>query len=242
VFAWEGTLGTGLFSTGLAAINSALKDYYKPIVDSYPDAVWHYNSQKKFNPVGFLDDIKEVKNIALTPEPDFPCCFPRIVFLGYSWGGLSAALAVKKLSEEPEPTKRIIIDAVFTIDPVVAPAGLPGQWWKSTAWAEDASKFNNFCEWESHFQTVDKKSLVSVVPALRSIKGDTITGASNVNENALYPAGGPFNPDIAHITLPQRAKVRNAFKDMLALFFTVKGIRRTECCGIAADCPVRPCL
>ncbi len=123
VFAWEGTLGTGLkILPGLPpifAINSALKNFYKPIVDSYPDAVWHYTSQKTFNPFGFSRDIQEVKKVALNPEPDYPCCFPRIVFIGYSWGGRSAALAVKKLSEEPDPTHRIIIDAVFAIDPVL---------------------------------------------------------------------------------------------------------------------------
>jgi RHS repeat-associated protein len=244
VFAFEGTLGTGLLGTRILSINNVLATEFKPIVDQYsPLAEWHYFSQDHFDPVGFEAHALNIEITAKRRERDFPCCYPRIVILGYSWGGNTAADMVKRLARGLV-RKPVVVDAVFTIDPVF------GRYWASTT-AFDASNLGNYCRWDNYYQTVDTNSLLvgllaGIPPKHRTnIYGDQIRGADNHLMNGEFsdvPGSRTIrDPRIAHVGLPRLPVVKNAFRNMLRDYFTTLGIRRMDCCS-PGTCPVPLCL
>ena len=104
----------------------------------------------------------EIIDIAKTPESDNYCqiCFPRIVLIGYSWGGATATKVAATI-QHLEPTLKL--DLVFTIDPVL---GNPND---STVFGHIdvvIPRFprppnrvrivpNNFCDnWHNYFQKI----------------------------------------------------------------------------------------
>ena len=239
VFAWEGFFGTGLLGKGwIFPINAQIKKHYKPIVDKLKDKEWHYWAQRKFDARRFTDKIK-IESVARKKIPvDCSFCYHRIILLGYSFGGATCAEMVQRLSKNKDRKKRIVVDGVFTIDPVWL------KWWTSTSWPKKkgtVKDFDNFCEWENHYQTVDTNSLAAIkilIKKHRAIKGDEITGAANTLHNNDLNANAKA---YGHIYVAELKNVTKAFETMVTKYDKPNSMR-TQCCGSAkAICPVPKC-
>jgi RHS repeat-associated protein len=209
---------------------TTLKDVFEPVVTGYKNAVWHYYEHVH----GFhvLQDaiIEEIIQIATTPEPEEgPCCVPRIVLLGHSFGGASVAEIVRRMTKRrnravptaflpdlEEGSPLLLIDAVFTLDPVFARLvfGQFGAVDRTDTWPFDAADLENWCYWYSAYQSLDTKSAGPI-----GIKGDIIRGVTDLMEfndpGPFFDQFGPNGPDKAHGNLVRLHAVAQAFKDVL---------------------------
>src|SRR5579872_1647660 len=191
-----------------------LEKYYEPIADRYPKVTWHQYFEIVWDPFGRGKIGRQVEILAKTREVGCHCCYPRIVTIGYSWGGNSVFQVLEWLANNLK--EQIKIDAVLTIDPVFDNP--------STSVAV-AANFKNYCSWTSFYQTTDTNTLnLGKVFGRKPIVGDPIGGATNSNITDL-------GPDLAHLKIAADSRPINTFDSILNDFLRGSGPPRRSARG-----------
>ncbi len=220
IFGWEGA-GANI---GLAY--KPIEHVYKVISESIlgDEVDVTVTGQKNLNGIAIIATAKKIIKRAKEAEGDEDCpCYPRVVLIGYSWGGATATkIAATIQLIDPE----VKLDAVFTIDPVfgtlpnstntltgitvVLPPRLPKTVTPS-----------NFCKWNNYYQSSAKKP-----PFL----GDKLSWANNTffDDAALqsgtylnFPGsgaafvGGQNASTQGHVYLPYRQDIQTEWSALM---------------------------
>jgi RHS repeat-associated protein len=221
IFGWEGagaTIGFG---------NSVIEETYIPIAKREDvldgEVISKVDRQWTNFPGKIIEAANEIIDIAKTPESDDYCqiCYPRIVLIGFSWGGATAtkvAAAIQLL----EP--RLRLDLVFTIDPVLGNSNDSQVFNKVWLWFPPrlvSVTPSNFCDkWYNYYQKI------SLNPPFhgdqfRWATSETQFGFSdfaNGPYNGVLPPGKIKGPQQAHRYIPYLTKVQTDWGRLLRTF------------------------
>ncbi len=216
--------------------DEVIKDKYKPIAQNIfaPGDIEFTIQGQKVGQAGRQREIaKEIIKKAKTPEHDDPCCFPRIVLIGYSWGGNTAS---KVLSYIEQFDPGVSVDLVFTIDPVVGVPLAHGSFFPPAPGATQVIP-TSFCKWQSYFQRTAR-------PPFVAYHGDTMRPASNDEKtkadfNVEFKRRFGIQPQWnGHVLIPHFKSIQSDWhRDLLD--FINSGLTKDSpsFCGVSDVCP-----
>lgn len=233
VFGWEG-FGAKPPKFIPKTSHTVITDIYVPLGKAAVRySTFDVRGQKALNLAAVGLQAREIVKAAKTPEYFVGCipCFPRIVLVGYSWGGNTAAKVASAMSVID---KTVAIDAVFTIDPILGNVF-------NSALSKVVPK-PNVCRWDSYYQTTS-----SVFRGGTGFRGDRFDIATNTRFTKQDFANGPYlglgqvpaNPHFkGHILIPYLKPVQSDFSSMMREFDLTLGAGREDwaMCGVSDVC------
>ena len=248
IWGWEG------FGAAVKLSYTPIKDVYKKIAEAELGKEVSFKVRFQKVTLGTFAQFNVATSIlarAKKVEREKGCikCFPRIVLIGYSLGAVTATNVAAMMQLIDTKSPKVVIDAVYTIDPVflfgkgggigthetVKAISIPFPILKPTKVIP-----SGFCVWNNYYQTVATRP---------KFIGDKLAWANNIlitkkklqtGPYANAPKGvgaGPSAHLYGHVNIPYLKRIQDDWRKLMKSF---KGnSMRTDPGKCKAKCPFK---